>query len=227
MTTIDDLIVRHRDIDLDRQPVRWNRSMWEKVWQDDDLPGRDALDAIDAEHNETGTIRRSWLRGLADRDPVLFLVATTVWGYGTFGRGVRALRAMLHHRPGSDLTEVLTDIIEASRLGPFHGFTALFHGGKPRVPWLGIAYGTKVVHFAGYDHAEPKPLILDKRVWIGSQALTEKPPAPDPSTYTKSADYEQYCRWAGDVAARHSVTPQHVEYALFTHGGTVRANARG
>lgn len=218
MATIDYLIEEHRDAELDRQPIGWNRSMWAKVWAGVDLPGCKALDAIDAEHQEHGTIRRSWLRELSDGDPIVFLVATTIWGYGTFGRGIKALHTMLQGRPGDDVASTTTDIVTASRSSAASGFTSLFEGGKPRIPWLGIAYGTKVVHFAGYDHAEPPPLILDQRVWIGSQALDGKTPVPNPAKYTTSEQYRQYCEWAADVAARQGVTPQHVEYALFAHG---------
>jgi len=226
MTTIDNLIEQHRHAELDRQPIAWNRAMWEKVWQDDDLPGHKALDAIDAEYRAHDTVRRSWLRELSDGDPVAFLVASTIWGYGNFGRGIKALRTMLQSREGSDVAETTADIIEASRRSPEAGFGSLFQGGKPRMPWLGIAYGTKVVHFAGYDHTQPPPLILDKRVWIGARALDTETPVPDPATHTTSAEYGEYCSWASSVADRHGVTPQHVEYALFTHGGSVRAAAR-
>lgn len=201
--------------------------MWEKVWWQHGLPGYATLDMIDAEveRSEGRTIRRSWLRELADGDdPVTFLVATTIWGYGGFGRGVKALGAMLSC---DALADVVTDIVDASRLGAAPGFRALFDArGHTRIPWLGIAYGTKVVHFAGYRHADPPPLILDKRVFLGAAALDGNLPVPDPGGYTATDDYANYCTWAADVAGRNGVEPHVIEYTLFAHGGKVRASPR-
>jgi len=219
---LDELIEAHRDDDLDKQGIGWNRSMWEAVWSDAGLPGRGALDDIDAEVAQHETIRRSWLRGLADGDAVRFLVATTIWGYGTFGRGVKALKAMLGRE---DVDDHVSDMITASRQDPASGFRSLFVGGKPRIPWLGIAYGTKVVHFAGYDHANPRPLILDKRVFIGAQALGAER-VPDPAKYTTGNEYGRYCAWAEEVARRNGARPDLVEYVLFLHGGDVRRSRR-
>lgn len=219
---IDQLINAHRDDDLDKQRITWNRSMWEKVWSDEDLPGHGTLDLIDAELGQHGTIPRSWLRGLAGGDPVTFLVATTIWGYGSFGRGVKALKAMLGC---GDVAGIASDIIRSSRQDAASGFRSLFTGGKPRIPWLGIAYGTKVVHFAGYDDADPRPLILDKRVFLGAQALGIDC-IPDPTRYTTGDEYASYCAWAGEIARRNEVEPALVEYVLFLHGGEVRRARR-
>src|SRR5436190_13081 len=83
-----------------------------------------------------------------DGDPTLFLTTTTIWGYGTFGRGPRALRAML---AGPNVAATINTIVDASRSSASDGFGALFDGrGRSRIAYLGIAFGTKVVHFAGY-----------------------------------------------------------------------------
>jgi hypothetical protein len=215
---IDELVQAHRGDDVDSQPIKWNRSMWEKVWSDENVPGREALDLIDAEVKRSATIRRSWLQGLADDDPITFLVATAIWGYGNFGRGVKALGAMLR-RDG--VAGIVSDVIQASRQGPAPGFRALFDSGRPRIPWLGIAYGTKVVHFAGYQHADPAPLILDKRVFLGAKALgTDR--VPDPGKYMTGDEYADYCAWAAAVAHRNDVSSQLVEYVLFLYGGDLR-----
>lgn len=219
--TIDDLIAARRDIDTDNQPIGWNRAMWEQVWAGTNLPGRSALDLVAAEHHEHETIRRGWLRGLSDGDGTEFLVATIIWGYGTFGRGVKALRAML---ATPDLATTVDEIVTASRRDAASGFGSLFAAGKTRIPWLGIAFGTKVVHFAGYAHTKPPPLILDKRVYLGATALGIDC-VPDPTRYTTSAAYAAYCRWANEVADRNGVEPQSVEYALFTHGGDAKNKA--
>lgn len=222
---IDQLIEHHRDRLPDDQRVSWNRTMWERVWDEASgaLPARETLDLIDAQ----GGIRRPWLRELADGDPAIFLTATTIWGYGSFSRGVKALRAMLHCR-GEDVRALTSEVIGASRQSPDAGFRSLYndHGGK-RIPWLGTAYGTKVVHFAGYDHTDPKPLILDKRVWTGIMALEDTPAVPDPARYMPGAQYQEYCAWASGAASRHhGATSELVEYALFTYGGEERSRQR-
>jgi hypothetical protein len=125
------------------------------------------------------------------------------------------------------LGTIVTGIVESSRRDAGSGFRALFDSrGRNRIPWLGIAYGTKVVHFAGYDYADPPPLILDRRVFLGSACLDGDLPVPDPSRYTTGAQYAAYCSWAADVARRNDVTPQLIEFALFSHGGAVRARQR-
>ena len=85
---IDDLVQRSRD-SAEAQPIKWRRSSWETLWdQEPGLPGRDVLDLINAEvaGDGAGTIRRSWVRSLADADPVVFLAASTNRGYGNYVR---------------------------------------------------------------------------------------------------------------------------------------------
>lgn len=229
---IDDLIKEYRTADIDRQEISWNPQLWQRVWEEPPggsrssmLPGRMTLDLIDAEVRRNRTIRRSWLRELADGDPVTFLVATTIWGFGSFSRGLRFLRAMLGEQRSDDgLSTVITSIVDASRRGAAEGFGSPFDGrGRPRISHLGIAYGTKVLHFAGYGHAEPGPLVLDRRVWAAATTLDDKPPIPNPARYTTRHAYQAYCEWAAGIAYDQHVEPALVEYALFQHGARVRA----
>lgn len=227
---VDELVERYRGHDLDRQSISWNPDMWRRVWDEpgpsagtEELPGRRVLQLIAAEvAANDGAFRRSWLLQLADGDPVEFLAATVIWGYGNFGRGLPALRAMLGERKtAEDVGAVVTSLVAASRRSPAEGFRALFDDrGRTRIARLGIAFGTKVVHFAGYRHADIAPIILDKRVWTAAQSLSSAPRVPNPTRYTTGPAYEGYCAWAGEVAARHQVEPAMVEYALFQHGGS-------
>lgn len=223
---LDDLIERYRSVDLDAQKISWKPEMWQRVW-DDTTPrpaGREALRLIAQEVEANGTIRRSWLRQLADGDPIVFLVATTIWGFGSYNRGPRFLRAMLTDlRSSEPVGNVVASIVEASRTSPGDGFRALFaERGRTRVSHLGIAFGTKIVHFGGYDHADVKPLVLDLRVWTASGRLDEPAPVPNPKGYTTGDMYQAYCEWAGEVAARHRVEAAVVEYALFEQGARRR-----
>lgn len=219
MPTINELLGGYRQ-DVERQPVTWRRANWEKLWEaEPGLPGGDVLDAIDAEVSGegAGTIRRSWIRGLADGDPFVFLAASTIWGFGNYvRRGRPALRAMLYT---PDVAAVTRDIIDAARRDAADGFVALFDDcGRARIKSLNIAFGTKVVHFAGYDHTHPKPLVLDRRVYAAARGLDDPAPVPNPSRYTTGDQYRNYCAWAGEVAERNRVEPEFVEYVLFMDG---------
>lgn len=223
---IDDLIEEYKSVDLDKQEITWNPAMWAPMWEGGgpQPPGHEALGLIADEVDANDTIRRSWLRQLANGDPIVFLVATTIWGFGNFNRGPRFLRAMLTDRRTDDaIADVVTSIVAASRQSPGDGFRALYDDhGRARVSHLGIAFGTKVVHFAGYDHAPVKPLVLDKRVWTASTQLDQPAPVPDPTKYTRGAQYQEYCEWAAATASRLGVEPAVVEYALFARGGRKR-----
>lgn len=227
MEAIDDLVRRTGD-GAEAQPIKWRRSSWEALWdQEPRLPGRDVLDLINAEvaGDGAGTIRRSWVRSLANADPVVFLAASTIWGYGNYvRRGRPALRAMLL-TPG--VATITKDIIGAARRDAAAGFSALFDGsGRTRVARLNIAFGTKVVHFAGYDYAMPRPLVLDARVYCAAQELAPTAPVRDPAKRTTGEQYRAYCEWAGEVAERVGVGPELVEYSLFVYGGDLIKAAR-
>lgn len=219
MTSIDDIVTK-RDARAEVQPITWRRANWESVWEENpELPGREVLDAIDTEvaGDGAGSIRRAWVRSLADGDPVVFLAASTIWGFGNYvRRGRPSLQSMLRT---PDVDTIVTDIIAAARTDAGDGYSALFARRRTRISSLGIAFGTKVVHFAGYDHATPRPLVLDARVYAAVQSLEPSAPVPDPSRYTTGAQYRTYCEWAGEIAARNHVESEHVEYALFLHGG--------
>jgi 8-oxoguanine DNA glycosylase-like protein len=119
--------------------------------------------------------------------------------------------------PGADA--IVREIVAAARMDAGRGFSALFARGRSRISSLGIAFGTKVVHFAGYDHAEPRPVILDARVFAAAHILDPLAPVPNPARYTTGEQYRTYCELADDVAARNHVEPEDVEYALFVHAG--------
>jgi hypothetical protein len=121
-----------------------------------------------------------------------------IWGFATSNRGPYSLRLMLTGKSGGEpVSAVLASIISSARAGAGEGFTSLFDArGRTRVPRLGVAFGTKLVHFADYDSdARPRPLVLDNRVWLAAQALTDMPTVPDPKRYVATADYLAYCRW--------------------------------
>lgn len=160
-------------IDLDAQPVGWSRPRWQRL----EVTHAPVLDAVDAEVAAHGTIRRSWLRGLSDQ-PMTLLVASMIWGFGNSQRGPSSVMTMLTSPRGEmPVSEVVDSIVAAAKTGARVGFTSLFDlQGATRVKRLGVAFGSKLVHFAGYDAApQPRPLVYDMRVWKATQHLADGP----------------------------------------------------
>ncbi len=214
------LLDRVRDWELDAQPVRWSRYRWRRLED-----GHAAvLNLIDREVEEHGTIRRSWLTTLSSSDPTTFLVAAMVWGYGNDRLGSYSLLTMLSNPGRTESTStVLSEVITASRSSAADGFSSLFSSGRTRIARLGIAFGTKIVHFAGYEHAQrPRPLVYDLRVWTALQDVDGAPSLPTPRGQVSTVDYHRYCAWAEDVALEQNTEPARVEYALFLHGRRTR-----
>ena len=199
------------------QRVGWLPESWRERWQRDKLPRFDALELVIAEWELHGTIRRTFISGLAD--PEVLFIASMAWGFGDDARGLHRVSEMLRReRVERPPLEVVADIVTPSRdNGAAAGFSALFLNGRTRVHGLGIAFGTKLIHFAGYNQApDPQPLILDLNVWRGAQALSPIPPVPDPQRHCTSAAYERYCSWASSAVL--DTTPRVIEYTLFQGG---------
>ena len=81
-------------------------------------------------------------------------------------------------------------------------------------------HGKHLVHFAGYDYANPRPLVLDARVYRAAQEVAPTAPVPNPARRTTGEQYRAYCAWAGEIAERNAVDPELVEYALFIRGAS-------
>ncbi len=103
---------------------------------------------------------------------------------------------------------ITEDIIGAARRDAAAGFSTLFdRRGRTRVARLSIAFGSKVVHFAGYDYARPRPLVLDARVYSAAQEVAPTAPVPNPAKRTTGEQYRAYCTWAGAVAECNESSP--------------------
>lgn len=219
-SSLGELVDSVSGADLDTQRISWSRVRWRRL----EATCANVLDRIDAEVSRHGTISRSWLRGLVD-EPMTLLVATMIWGFGPDRYGPSKLERMLtRRRTDAPIADVVTEIVAQSQHGAGRGFTALFDShGDTRVMELGVAFGTKLVHFAGYDTAsDPRPLVYDLRVWSATEHLDDCPTFPSPRGFVATADYERYCAWAGDVAAERELEPAIIEYALFRLGGELK-----
>jgi len=118
----------------------------------------------------------------------------------------------LHSEPA--IAEIVHQVQQS---GAGEGWSALW--GKIHVPGLGLAFGTKLLYFAGYKNCVNglRPLVLDanvRRPLNGAEAgLTAK-------IKNHRADYERYLHLAEAWYNEHSRngSPEIVEFALFKPG---------
>jgi hypothetical protein len=152
--------------------------------------------------------------------PLDVLALTMVWGWGNRGRGRIALQQAL---ASPTTPHQMGRIVRQSKRGAANGFTALFNAhGRTNVPWLGVAFGTKALYFAGYNSlARPRPLIFDINVWKATQRIRGAPNLPSPRRYVSSAQYACFCSWAEEESTRFVVGADTIEYLLFRYGKTL------
>jgi len=176
----------------------------------------DFLERLRAHTSVNGTLRRTWVMSVSD--DVERLAASTIWGFGNYvWRGRKFLREQI--APENHAT--IREIANAARRSPEHGFLSLFENGSPRVPFLGIAYGTKFLYFTARRSGGPWSLIYDKRVHIGLKRLHEHSTRLNPPRiFTRPNalsvdDYSAYVKFALSLDAER---PDRVEYLLFQLG---------
>jgi hypothetical protein len=142
------------------------------------------------------------------------------WGFGTLGYGAHRTADMMGTCGFNENVRSIVKTVQSGGAGD--GWTDLLR--DHRISGLGMAYGTKLLYFAGYQHAqEPLPLILDVNV---RSALQVHAPGSVPAAGRTiwRADFECYLhvaeQWAADPT--WSQEPDVVEYAFFDRGGPPR-----
>ncbi|MEU0815204.1 hypothetical protein [Streptomyces mirabilis] len=146
------------------------------------------------------------------------LVAALVWGTGTKAQSVnRRARIFEHSSPtgiDAQLGEALDVLRERGAAAAYRAFN-----NDQRVPYLGPAFFTKVLYFAGHDSAaeSQRPVILDSVV---SRALkaTDAVDASWPGNGWTTDHYRLYLDGVHEYAQTRGVLPDQVEAALFSHG---------
>lgn len=184
----------------------WRSSMPSDAWLDGFAVG-DAVTRTDV-----FDIAAKWRSGeVTSRS---FTTCVLSWGYGTTGYGRWRTRRTLGGSPdGSRLQTLLqplaTDRVTLETLGDV--YSAFFE--RPRLPWLGPAFFTKLIYFAGYRRGGGgvQPLILDRVVAsrlpfdLGVRSTTWQ--------WTRD-EWLKYIKWA---STRGYPEPDEVEMTLF-HG---------
>ncbi len=138
---------------------------------------------------------------------ILFL-ATMLWGYGTVGYGPWRMAHITSNI--EQLDEVLFNSLRAIKRGSVRTAFTVFQ--DAHIPFLGPAYFTKYLYFAGLgcgiDHY---PLILDTRILQSLSALIGK------RTFAEGTveDYKNYVMTLHEWAEMLDCRADSIEYLLF------------
>lgn len=202
------------------QAIPFDRARWLPL-----LPGPDWWPA---ELDDCPTVAarprvdRSTVFGIARRSDTAegrrhLLTAALVWGTGTKAQSVtRRARIFAESAPreiDARLEAVLSVLREEGAVAAYYAFN-----NSHRIKFLGPAFFTKVLYFAGHDQCVGawRPLILDRFVALALRAADtgEKWPAGGWTTPC----YGRYLSLAHDRTRRAGALPDQMEAALFAHG---------
>lgn len=137
----------------------------------------------------------------------LFL-ATMMWGYGTVGYGPWRMAHITANI--EQLDEVLFNALRAIKRGSVH--TAFSTLQEAHIPFLGPAYFTKYLYFAGLGCGIDRyPLILDTRILQSLSALLGKGTFSDGTV----DDYHNYVVTLHEWAEMLDCRADSIEYLLF------------
>lgn len=212
-----------------RHSVRIDPEWWRNVLRDQGFGAAAVLpDGHDAEGSPTLSrgglfelVRETRLH-LDDESVLRVLWHVLAWGAGTGARNNRRrVAAIAETRVGA--VEALVMAMNLSRTDPAAAYSCLRPGRKNVVGWLGPAFFTKILYFAGEGDPVHKSVILDDRVagalrdrcrWDSLRTGGGWPAL----TYARYSDL--LGRWAADLAepVERSVAPDEIERWLFCRG---------
>ncbi|MEU3659849.1 hypothetical protein AB0E77_08800 [Streptomyces sp. NPDC032940] len=144
------------------------------------------------------------------------LTAALVWGTGTKARSVARRARIFTESAPRDIDVCLEAALDILREdGAVAAYYAL--NNEHRIRFLGPAFFTKVLYFAGRESAGAwRPLILDRFVALALRAAGTGDKWP--TSAWKTPCYERYLSLIHEHARREGVFPDQIEAALFTRG---------
>ncbi|MFD6554645.1 hypothetical protein [Streptomyces sp. NPDC058398] len=196
--------------------ARWTSQLPDSTWWPDALDGCP----------QTGRwprVDRRAVFGIARRADTAegrrhLLVAALVWGNGTKVRSVRRSARIFQNSTRADLDARLYKALDVLRE---HGVVAAYRAfnNDQHSPYLGPAFFTKVLYFAGHDRGvgQHRPIILDSVVSRALRAAGAVE-ASWPDNGWTTAQYGHYVSMVHDYARARGVLPDQVEAALFSYG---------
>lgn len=168
------------------------------------------------------SVDRAWVRSFQDAPALDLLAASMVWGFGPISYGPFRVREMLTTRGADQSAEAIRADLRDG--GPEKGFASLFAKGRPRLRYLGVAFGTKFLAFATDPDRPTSAYVYDKNVWKGLKLLAVPPTQfADPGGYVRATQYRDYCAWISKHAAIVGFAHgEDLELALFRLGRNPR-----
>jgi hypothetical protein len=151
-------------------------------------------------------------------------VAAAVWGTGTSAQSVERRINVLTGNPEGAVGERIARAIDILHdKGAVAGYAAL-RTGPLAVNYLGPAFFSKLLYFAGFESAagDLRPLIIDR--WIARAVNAWKRTSWEETNWPTEV-YQRYLTWAAQLAADRAVSPDVIEYHLFAAGKAGRTPA--
>ncbi|MFH9863028.1 hypothetical protein [Streptomyces sp. NPDC017202] len=215
-----DLLVPPRDevlglaIPFDRK--RWLSHLPDATWWPAELDGCPCV-------GRWPRVDRRTVLGMADGVGTVegrrhLLIAALVWGTGTKARSVNRRGHIFAHTSATHIDARLATVLTVLRE---RGAVAAYRACRndQRIPYLGPAFFTKFLYFAGHeDPVGPfRPLILDGVV---SRALKDRKAVAEnwPLNGWTTEQYARYLDVVHEQAASAGVMPDAVEAAWFARG---------
>jgi hypothetical protein len=146
------------------------------------------------------------------------LVAALVWGTGTKAQLVHRRAQIFVRTSAADIDARLDSALAALReRGAAKAYWAF--NNDQRIPYLGAAFFTKVLYFAGDESTAGtyQSVILDSVVSRALKCLGTVD-ASWPENGWTTDQYRQYLEGVHDCAQKRGVLPEQVEAALFSQG---------
>lgn len=194
----------------EKRPIKVREATWRDSLPADAWPAGFA-EGDAATRSDVFEVASAWRQGSASSRQ--FVTAALAWGYGPTGYGRWRTRRTLAADPDGIRLQYLLEPLMGETLpaGTLDSVYEAFFA-RPRLPWLGPAFFTKLIYFAGYRRGVGgvQPLILDRVV---AGRLPAEVGVRSTTWQWTSAEWMRYITWA---ANQERDEPDEVEMALFS-----------